>query len=54
VTVRVGRGQASGTEFHWGLDEAIFENLKNDGRGVGDGGYLFDRDGDLRAFEMYR
>lgn len=54
VTVRVGRGQAAGTEFHWGLDEAIFENAKSDGRGVGDGGYLFDPDGDLRAFGMYR
>ncbi|HEV3001791.1 MAG TPA: lamin tail domain-containing protein [Solirubrobacteraceae bacterium] len=54
VTVRVGRGEASGTVFHWGLDEPAFENPAGDGRGVGDGAYLFDPDGDLRAWEMYR
>ena len=54
VTVRVGPGRSSETEFHWGLNEAIFENPLGDGRGVGDGGYLFDPDGDLRAYAIYR
>ncbi len=54
VTVYVGRGQASGAEFFWGQTLPVFENVTGDGRGVGDGGYLFDPQGDLRAFEMYR
>ena len=53
ITVRVGRGRARGTVLHWGLGEPAFENLADDGRHVGDGGYLFDADGDLRAFSMY-
>jgi endonuclease YncB( thermonuclease family) len=53
VTVRVGRGEQHGNVFHWGLGEPAFENLAEDGRHVGDGGYLFDPDGDLRAFAMY-
>lgn len=53
VTVRVGRGGAEGGVFHWGLGEPAFENPAGDGRSVGDGGYLFDPDGDLRASDMY-
>ena len=54
VTVHVGRGPQGGTEFHWGLTEAVFENASDDGRSVGDGGYLFDPEGDLRAYDIYR
>ena len=54
VTVRVGRGTAQGSVFHWGLGEPVFENPVGDGRNVGDGGYLFDPDGDLRASDNYR
>ncbi len=54
VTVRVGPGEASGSVFHWGMSSAVFENATGDGRHVGDGGYLFDPDGDIRAFVMYR
>ena len=39
--------------FFWGQRLPVFENVTGDGRGVGDGGYLFDPDGDVRAFEMY-
>lgn len=53
VTVRIGRGGAQGSVFHWGLGEAIFENPVGDGRNAGDGAYLFDPDGDLRASDMY-
>jgi endonuclease YncB( thermonuclease family) len=54
VTVEIGRGGASGSVFHWGLPEPVFENPAGDGRGIGDGGYLFDPDGDLRAAAIYR
>ena len=53
VTVRVGRGDAQGSVFHWGLGEPAFENPAGDGRHVGDGAYLFDPDGDLRASAIY-
>jgi endonuclease YncB( thermonuclease family) len=53
VTVHVGRGSASATDFHWGLDAPAFENATGDGRGLGDGGYLFDPDGDLRGWDVY-
>jgi micrococcal nuclease len=53
VTVRVGRGRPSGSVFHWGLGLPAFENPGGDGRSVGDGAYLFDPDGDLRASDMY-
>lgn len=53
VTVFVGRGQQRPGAFHWGLGEPAFENVTGDGRHVGDGAYLFDPDGDLRAFALY-
>jgi micrococcal nuclease len=45
-TVYVGPGEAGGDAFHWGLREPTFEN-------AGDGAYLFDRRGNLRAAEVY-
>jgi endonuclease YncB( thermonuclease family) len=53
VTVRVGRGTASGETFYWGLGDPAFENANGDGRDLGDGGYLFDPQGDLRAAMVY-
>jgi endonuclease YncB( thermonuclease family) len=52
VTLHVGRGQSSGTTYYWGLNETIFENSVNGGD-AGDGAYLFDPKGDLRAFMIY-
>ena len=46
VRVRVGSGEADGRDFFWGLPRPVFENR-------GDGGYLFDPQGDLRAFHIY-
>lgn len=46
VLVRVGRGTADADTFFWGLPEPVFENL-------GDGGYLFDPQGDLRAYDIW-
>jgi endonuclease YncB( thermonuclease family) len=53
ITVRVGDGEDTDTTLYWGLDDPIFENPRKDGRGMGDGAYLFDPQGDLRAWAMY-
>jgi endonuclease YncB( thermonuclease family) len=53
VTFHVGRGTSSGTTFYWGLWAPAFENARGDARGMGDGAYLFDPQGDLRAWSMY-
>ena len=52
VRVHVGRGTADGGRFYWGLPAPAFENVGG-APGLGDGGYLFDRDGDLRAWDVY-
>jgi endonuclease YncB( thermonuclease family) len=52
IRVRVGPGQNRRTTFHWGLSDPIFENAKRR-HGIGDGAYLFDRNGDLRAWRIY-
>jgi endonuclease YncB( thermonuclease family) len=51
VTLFVGRGSNSATDFFWGNRTPIFDN--EDGRGKGDGAYLFDPGGDLRAWMTY-
>jgi hypothetical protein len=47
IYVHVGRGRSHGNDFYWGLDRALFDN------NLGDGGYLFDPQGDLRAWDIY-
>jgi micrococcal nuclease len=47
IYVHVGRGRSHGTQFYWGLGHALFDNT------IGDGGYLFDPQGDLRAWDIY-
>ncbi|MDQ3670249.1 MAG: lamin tail domain-containing protein [Actinomycetota bacterium] len=39
------------THFYWRRTTPVFDNVAT--RGMGDGGYLFDRDGDLRLWMMY-
>jgi endonuclease YncB( thermonuclease family) len=51
VTLYVGRGTNTPTDFFWGLRRPIFDN--EDAHGSGDGAYLFDPQGDLRAWMMY-
>jgi endonuclease YncB( thermonuclease family) len=51
IRLHVGRGRAN--TFHWGLRETAFENVTNDRKQIGDGGYLFDPHGDLRAYVQY-
>jgi hypothetical protein len=58
ITMHVGHGIASADTFYWGLDEPAFENAYGpddsaDGANRGDGGYLFDPQGDLRAAMVY-
>jgi endonuclease YncB( thermonuclease family) len=52
VTVHVGSGQNTVRDFFWGLNITIFEN-GGDARNLGDGAYLFDPQGDLRAWMLY-
>jgi hypothetical protein len=52
IRVRVGPGRNGRRTFHWGLSDPIFENAKRR-HGIGDGAYLFDRHGDLRAWRIY-
>ncbi|HEU4658763.1 MAG TPA: lamin tail domain-containing protein [Capillimicrobium sp.] len=51
VKVHVGTAPDGGLSF--GLGEPLFENADPDGRGRGDGVYLFDPEGDLRAWQQY-
>ena len=53
IRVHVGQGNDTATELFWGLSEPIFENLKRGRRAIGDGAYLFDPQGDMRAWQIY-
>ena len=53
IRVRIGPGRDRPQDVPLGTPRPIFENVKRR-RGIGDGGYLFDRHGDLRAWRMYR
>ena len=50
VQVHVGGGSNSATDLYWGLNETIFENADDK---AGDGAYLFDPKGNMRAYSMY-
>jgi endonuclease YncB( thermonuclease family) len=53
VTLYSGDGTRTADSFFWDLGEPIFENANGDGRSLGDGAYLFDPKGDLRAWMLY-
>jgi micrococcal nuclease len=53
VRLRMGRGPDRGRTFHWGLTAPPFENPTYDRVSLGDGGYLFDRHGNIRASVIY-
>jgi micrococcal nuclease len=53
LRIHVGRGTDRPGDLFWGLREPVFENPSSDRRETGDGGYLFDPDGDLRAWVIY-
>ena len=50
ITVYAGQGENFGSEFFWNLTRPVFDNTTRDDRGKGDGAYLFDPQGDLRAW----
>jgi endonuclease YncB( thermonuclease family) len=53
ITIHVGDGADTFTELFWGLPRPVFENVTDDERALGDGAYLFDPEGDLRAAMLY-
>jgi endonuclease YncB( thermonuclease family) len=53
LRLRVGCGAAGALEQHWCLKESAFENVTGGFGAMGDGAYLFDPQGDLRAWEIY-
>ena len=53
VRLEMGRGADAAGTFHWGLASPPFENPSGDERATGDGGYLFDPRGNLRAWFIY-
>jgi endonuclease YncB( thermonuclease family) len=48
LTVHVGAGTNRGSDLFWGVRTLVFEDPP-----LGDGGYLFDPQGDLRAYMTY-
>ncbi|HKG66567.1 MAG TPA: lamin tail domain-containing protein [Solirubrobacteraceae bacterium] len=53
ITIYDGIGDDNESEFYWGLQQPAFENVTRDERGMGDGAYVFDPQGDLRASQIY-
>jgi endonuclease YncB( thermonuclease family) len=53
LTVYVGKGTDTWTEFFWNQRRPVFENPNGGERAMGDGAYLFDPQGDLRASMTY-
>ena len=53
VTLYVGSRTSCGSSFYWGLTKSVFGQEIADERAMGDGAYLFDPQGDLRASDVY-
>jgi endonuclease YncB( thermonuclease family) len=53
VYVHPRYGANTERHFYWDLGSAVFENPTGAPQHMGDGGYLFDPDGDLRAHRTY-
>ncbi len=53
ITVYVGQGEDTPTDFFWGVRGGVFDNVTHNGHGGGDGAYLFDPEGDVRASMIY-
>ena len=51
VTLFVGPGTNTASDFFWGQRSGVFDNVTSEGGG--DGAYLFDTEGDLRAWMVY-
>ena len=53
LRIHVGRGKNTTDRLYWGLGENIFANVTGGVQSMGDGAWLFDPKGDLRAWDMY-
>lgn len=53
MRLRIGGGTDGASTYHWGLSSPAFDNATNDRKQKGDGGYLFDPHGNLRAHIQY-
>ena len=53
VRLHMGRGHDTARSFFWWRSRAVFENVTHNRKRMGDGAYLFDPQGDLRASSMY-
>jgi endonuclease YncB( thermonuclease family) len=53
VRLRAGCGSHTARELHWCIDGTAFENVTGAPLHVGDGGYLFDPLGNMRAAFLY-
>lgn len=53
VRLHVGKGTNDADTFYWGLGAPIFANVTGGRKWMGDGAWLFDPRGDLRAWNMY-
>lgn len=53
IYVHAGAGTNTGNRFYWDQDGPVFENASGAPVYAGDGGYLYDPDGDLRAWQQY-
>ena len=53
VKLFMGIGTDTPNRFHWRQRTPVFENVIGGRRSMGDGGYLFDPHGDLRAWVQY-
>jgi micrococcal nuclease len=53
LRLKVGHGNNDADTLYWGINEPIFANVTNNAKKMGDGAWMFDPDGDLRAYQMY-
>jgi micrococcal nuclease len=53
IRLHVGRGDNDANTLYWGLKIPIFANVTNNAKMMGDGAWMFDPQGDLRAYQMY-
>jgi micrococcal nuclease len=53
VYVHPGYGRTTATHLYWRIGTPVFENATGSPTYMGDGGYLFDPQGDLRAWQQY-
>jgi endonuclease YncB( thermonuclease family) len=52
VTLWSGRGTDTTSDFYWGYGHGVYDNVDSE-TSTGDGAYLFDPEGDLRAWMIY-